>query len=40
MKSCHAVTGLEREIMLCETGRAWEAARGLTQAESPKDSMA
>ena len=40
MKSCHATTGLEPEIMLCETGQAWIAGHGLTRAESQTNSIA
>lgn len=40
MKSCHATTGLEPEIMICEIGQAWGAGHGLTHAESQTNSMA
>lgn len=40
MKSCHATTGLEPEIMLCETGQAWIAGHDLTHAESQTSSIA
>lgn len=40
MKSGQATTGLESEIMLCETGQAWGVAGGLTHPKFPNNSTA